>query len=325
MRETVQEINEKFGNRLAKPMKREEPYELLHLAASKGWLLFRAPKHEEFRKKIVAHLRGEKPFGGLFWWVFERIPFAIVCVAEALLACLSDHAKRKSVVVYNGIGQASMKRSKLPGETHTRDPGTVVVICMASLVPSKGVHHLLDAVAELNREGRFSQLMCLCIGDFYREYGDYQQWLLNKRRTGVLYNVIFTGWQQDPYPFYRLADICILPSVSVESLEIDGRKVQVCGNEGLPRTHLEAMWFRLPVVGTHIAGVSEQIEDGKNGFLVPPSDPHAIAEKIKKLMDDPNLRRRMGEAGRKMVQERFSIRTHVKGMMRVYSGCIKNS
>jgi len=277
------------------------------------------------RKKIVAHLRGEKPFGGPFWRVFESIPFTIVCVAKALLSCLSVHAKQKSVVVYNGISHVSLDGFQLLWEKVLRDPDVAVIVCMASLIPSKGIHHLLDAIAELNGAGLYNQLMCICIGDFYPEYEDYQEWLLNKQRTNALFNVFFTGWQKDPYSFYRIADISVLPSISHELLDIGGKKIQVCGTEGLPRTHLEAMWFRLPVISTHIAGVGEQIEDGRNGFLVPPSDSHAMAQKIKKLIDDPNMRRRMGEEGRKMVQERFSTRAYVDGIMRVYSRCIKNS
>jgi glycosyltransferase involved in cell wall biosynthesis len=67
--------------------------------------------------------------------------------------------------------------------------------------------------------------------------------------------------------------------------------------------YVEAQASGLPVVGTNVGGVSEMFRDGETGILVPPKNPAALTEALQRLIDDPALRRRMGEAGRKMVWE----------------------
>jgi glycosyltransferase involved in cell wall biosynthesis len=103
---------------------------------------------------------------------------------------------------------------------------------------------------------------------------------------------------------------------------VNGETIDVRGNEGFPRTHLEAMSFGLPIVGTDIAGVREQVEHGTNGLVVPPSDPAALADALEQLITAPDLRKRMGRAGRQRVEERFSTQACVRGAMNVYSSLL---
>ncbi|MOA41976.1 Alpha-D-kanosaminyltransferase [compost metagenome] len=65
--------------------------------------------------------------------------------------------------------------------------------------------------------------------------------------------------------------------------------------------YVEAQASGLPVVGTDVGGVSEMFRNGETGILVPPKNPQALTDALQRLVDDPALRRRMGEAGRKMV------------------------
>jgi glycosyltransferase involved in cell wall biosynthesis len=81
---------------------------------------------------------------------------------------------------------------------------------------------------------------------------------------------------------------------------------------------LEAMAFGLPVVATRAGGLPEVVEDGVTGLLVPPGDTHALAEAIGRLLRDPDLRRRLGEAGRERVLARFTAEHVVKEMIPVY-------
>ncbi len=80
--------------------------------------------------------------------------------------------------------------------------------------------------------------------------------------------------------------ICV-PSVAARSGD----------SEGLPNVVLEAMASAVPVIGSEIAGITEAVEDGRTGFLIPPADPRAIASAIRRLLGDPVLRRSMGGAG----------------------------
>ncbi len=63
--------------------------------------------------------------------------------------------------------------------------------------------------------------------------------------------------------------------------------------------------MRLPIVATRVGGVPEVVDDGVTGFLVPPRDPQALADKLLLLASDPDLRRQMGERGRDRVKRLF--------------------
>ena len=88
--------------------------------------------------------------------------------------------------------------------------------------------------------------------------------------------------------------------------------------EGLPNVIMEAMCARLPVVATDVGGVPELINHGENGFLVPPNDTSSMVRAIKRLIDDQELRSRFGLAGRKTIEERFSLDQMCKATSRVY-------
>ena len=83
---------------------------------------------------------------------------------------------------------------------------------------------------------------------------------------------------------YREADICLVPTIAQDSLS---------------RTSVEAMASGIPVVASRIGGLPYTVTDGVTGLLCEPSDPADLARKIGRLLDDPELRRRMGLAGRR--------------------------
>jgi glycosyltransferase involved in cell wall biosynthesis len=87
--------------------------------------------------------------------------------------------------------------------------------------------------------------------------------------------------------------------------------------EGVPVVLMEAMAAGVPVVATRIAGVPELVDDGVSGFLVPPGEPHALAEKIGLLLDEPGTRNRFGAAGRDKVEREFNIATEADKLCRI--------
>jgi glycosyltransferase involved in cell wall biosynthesis len=101
----------------------------------------------------------------------------------------------------------------------------------------------------------------------------------------------FVGPLPDPALAYADADLFCLSSLW----------------EGLPYVVLEAMSYRLPVVSTGVDGIPEAVADGESGLLVGPRDSGALADAIVRLLDDPDVRARMGAAGERIVRERFGI------------------
>lgn len=122
-------------------------------------------------------------------------------------------------------------------------------------------------------------------------------------RLGLRGTVIFPGLRHDAPRFLAAFDVFMLSSVY----------------EGLPVAVLEAMALQTPVVATQVGGLPGVIEEGVQGFLVPPRDPEALADRVVRLLRDPDLRRRQGEAARQRVQERFSIDRMVAATEQIYT------
>jgi glycosyltransferase involved in cell wall biosynthesis len=103
-------------------------------------------------------------------------------------------------------------------------------------------------------------------------------------------------------PFYRAARVLVVPSAY----------------EGLPMVVLEALQCGLPCVATRVSGHPEAIEEGESGFLVDPDDPEQLAERCLRILADPGLARRMGEAGRARVAERFGLARQLSQYLELY-------
>lgn len=81
--------------------------------------------------------------------------------------------------------------------------------------------------------------------------------------------------------------------------------------DGIPNVLLEAMAMQVPVVSTQLSGIPEAVEDGLTGLLVPSRNTEALANALARLLDDPDLRERLGREGRKQVEERFDVQENV--------------
>jgi glycosyltransferase involved in cell wall biosynthesis len=109
-------------------------------------------------------------------------------------------------------------------------------------------------------------------------------------RVGVADRVVWEGWNDDARSYFGSFDLFALPSRF----------------EGLPLAMLEALLARSAVVAAEVGDVAEAIRDGETGLLVPPEDPDALAGALRCLLEDEELRRRLGEQGRRLVLERFT-------------------
>ena len=87
--------------------------------------------------------------------------------------------------------------------------------------------------------------------------------------------------------------------------------------EGVPVVLMEAMAMEIPCVATWITGIPELIIDGVHGLLVAPSDEEGLVQAIAKLLTDPDLRLRLGRAGRARVLERYNLDTNTRRMAEI--------
>lgn len=291
--------------------------DLVHVNDPRGAILA-GPATKSLRIPLIGHLRGTKAVGGIYWEAFERLCDRIITVCDAIHSDFSPVGRAKAVTVYNGTRCEYPKARPMPWLRSLREQGVVVVSCFASVTPFKGIHHLLGATALLNATGLGQRFAVLCIGDIPSQDSRYFQWLLDEcTRLGVS-NWTFVGWQSEPFTFYNYTDISVLPTAANEFLRYAGSYVRIVGNEGFPRTNLEAMCYGLPTVGTRLAGVPEQIVHGQTGMVVEPSDPVALAAALSELVMSEDKRRQMGIAGKQRVRAVFSTRAYVAGVLKVY-------
>jgi len=89
--------------------------------------------------------------------------------------------------------------------------------------------------------------------------------------------------------------------------------------EGIPVALMEAMASGLPVVATAISGIPELVRPNLTGFLVPSGDPAALADALERLARDPDLRARMGRAGRARVVHAFNLRANTVSLLRLFA------
>jgi len=119
--------------------------------------------------------------------------------------------------------------------------------------------------------------------------------------------VAYTGFVARPRPYYSLLDVKVLPSY----------------NEGLPQALFEAMAVGVPVIASVIGGTPEMIRDGENGFLFDNGDTDTIANSIRTLLDDPSMRARFIEAGRRTAMEEFTVDAFVTRAEALYAAVIE--
>jgi glycosyltransferase involved in cell wall biosynthesis len=222
-----------------------------------------------------------------------------ICAAAEFVAAETDYSRdllsqrcpnsaAKIHRVYNGI---DLERFPAPRSCNgNRIPR---IVSVGRLVPFKGFDDLIDACAELAR--RRIDFVCDIIGD-----GPLRETLEAKVEQLDLaprVNLLGSLSQGAVLEKLQAADIFALASTT----DTQG------ATDVFPTVILEAMASARPVVSTRLAGIPELVIDGQTGILLPPGDATALAKALERLMRDPELRLRFGDAGRARIEQNFRI------------------
>ena len=181
------------------------------------------------------------------------------------------------------------------------DKNIAVVLCAGRLSREKAQADLIEAAALLRRaEGRLKIRFVLA-----GEGPDYKMLKEVARFRGVEDWFIFTGHLIHIAPYYKLANLLVLPSLT----------------EGSPNVLLEGMAAGLPIIATNVGGVPEIVTHEKEALLVEKHDPAALAKAIMRTLNDENFRMRLADAALKQ-SKHYSASAYCDSMLAMYRKCL---
>jgi glycosyltransferase involved in cell wall biosynthesis len=172
---------------------------------------------------------------------------------------------------------------------------------VAQLIPRKGHEVLLAALRELLPAHPALRVLLLGRGPLEAALKE------RTRAAGLGGAVCFAGFRADLPRILPCLDVLAHPAWM----------------EGLGVSLLEAAACGVPIVASRAGGMPEAVEDGVTGFLIAPGDVDALADRLNRLLGEPELARRMGQAGRRRVEQRFAVPRMVEGNYRVYEAVLR--
>lgn len=230
----------------------------------------------------------------------RRIVSRVLARADLVLALSETWRATLQEISPQARLEVLMNAVPLPSldEIRRREAGQPTLLFLGEVARHKGVLELARSFVPVS--DRFPQLKLV--------YGGTGSALEEVRgltaQLGLGPRVEFTGWLEGERKRAQFAGaaIFVLPSYV----------------EGMPMALLEAMSWGLPAIATAVGGVPEMITHEVDGLLIPPGDTEALAAAISRLMSDPQLCQRLGEAARATVAERFSLDTALRRLLGFY-------
>lgn len=235
----------------------------------------------------------------------------IIAVSDAVKndLILKGASREKVERIYNGINiekfnlTSQAESDKLKKEFNV-SADSIVLISVGQARPEKGLIFLVKAFSAIAVKHPSSILLVIggkngpCYGELRSE----------AEKLEISDRVFFTEMRSDVPDLLHISDILILPSLL----------------EALANSVLEGMAASKAVIATRIGGVPEIVMDGENGILVAPKDSISMSNAIDRLISNPSLRKQMGEAGRRIVEEKFNLKNSIERLFDLYKRLIQS-
>jgi len=250
------------------------------------------------------------------WWIYERLQTFTCWVSDLTIFQNHDVARqfisarvvsssKSTVILGSGVPTHLFDPSQF--SQHERDelkqelgiaPGELVVTMISRLIRSKGIMEFSRAAREIGT--CFPKVRFLLVGP--ADLDSIDQPSPNELRE-LREAVNWIGPRKDVGALLAISDLFVLPTAY---------------REGIPRVLMEAAAMALPIVTTDAAGCREVVQDRVNGLLVPLRDAAAVTRAILRLLQQPELRRRLGQAAQRQAVERFDLSIVVNQTRSVY-------
>lgn len=237
------------------------------------------------------------------WWCrhLVRSSQAIICHAKGVLTNYFPDEPENEHLIHNGAASLPEFEERLKKRQNTSATQRFTFLMLSALTPKKGQEQAIRAISVLRDQGVDA---CLVLaGSGRQDYLAYLQGLVAE--LGLRDLVSFTGFVEDPFPFYYQAD-CAL----------------VCSDyEALSRVGLEAMSCALPIIGKNSGGTPEIIVNGETGYLY--DTPAELAARMSELAQNRPLSQQLGQAGWERARELFSIEKCAASVYQVFQSVMK--
>ena len=207
---------------------------------------------------------------------------------------------QKISLVYNGVDVQRYSPDPAAKERLIKAfsirPEEITLVTLSYLKPHKNIDVVIEACQQLAKRGVACRLFVIGEGKMRG------QWEALGEKLGIADRIHWLGHVSDPVPILQGSDAFLMVSMG----------------EGFGLALAEAMACGAAVVAARSGALSEIVDDGKNGLLVPPRDASALADAIEKLAKDEDLRRRMARRGTERVRRHFTVEASIEKMMNVY-------
>jgi glycosyltransferase involved in cell wall biosynthesis len=252
---------------------------------------------------INASIQNAFSAGG-FRWKLERLllkesDYRVANSYAGLHSRGFTEKERRNAVIHNGFDFSRVERSLTNARPypHVRSAETRTVGMVAGFSRYKDYCTFIQVARELDR--RRKALAFVAVGD-----GETLE--ASRKMAADVPAMTFLGKRKDVEEIVATFDVGVLSTFT----------------EGISNSLMEYMALRTPVVATDGGGTRELVVDGETGFLVPPRNPAAMAAKIEYLLDNPDIARRMGEAGEAKLRREFSIATMLEKTVNLYESAM---
>jgi glycosyltransferase involved in cell wall biosynthesis len=257
-----------------------------------------------FQIKIVYHLHGKgikqkatnKFLRALYKYAFRHTE--LICLSSLLLNDVEDVYRGSIYIVNNGI--PDLADISIDSSYQKRNKGNTLILFLSNLIISKGILDFIESLRILSGKnvdfeaiiiGAESEIDSIFINDKLKEY---------KLADKVLY--LGSKYDAEKNGILSNCDILVFPTMN-----------DVWGN-----VILEAMQLSKPVIATREGAIPEIIENGETGFLVDKHNPEQISDKLEILINNPELRKIMGDAGNKKYRDKYRLEIFESNLNNVF-------
>ena len=253
-----------------------------------------------FRVKIVFHLHGKgintaaknKFYKFLYKWAFKKNE--IICLSSKLTYDIEEVFDGKPFVVPNGIPNKNTSLEK------NITNGDVTLLFLSNLLISKGILDYLDALAILKEKGfYFKGIIVGMPGDLTE---NELLKLIKRKNLNDFVKYLGGKYGNEKLMILQKSNILIYPT----------------SNDAFPLVNIEALQHGIPIIATSEGAIPEIVDDGITGFVVEKKSPQQIAVKTELLINNPGLRKKMGEAGKKKYLEQYTLDKFENNLKKVF-------